>query len=383
MVEISSSTKSSTPRKHIIVLGAGVIGLTTALKLTARAEYDVLLLSEILPGDPKSIRYTSQWAGAHHVYSQQDVSTKHHKLEEVTFEYMWKLSEPGTDAEECFLRVPQTEYFFDSAAESSPLRSMPDFKHIPEQSLVPGAKSGVTFTTVTIDTPIYLNYLYSHFLAKGGKVLRASVQHIHQVIEGGARIFAGGSLLGSAADPPDAVINCTGIGARFLGGVEDKTVYPVRGQTVLVRAPWVRFGRTIYKDETGALTYIIPRRSSDVIVGGTRVANDWFPKPRPETTEDILKRGLELCPELAPPEVRAERTPTLDDILPHVVGEGCGLRPAREGGVRLETEWTEGIGQRGMVPIIHNYGHGGSGFQSSWGSANVALELLEEALTQV
>ena len=42
-----------------------------------------------------------------------------------------------------------------------------------------------------------------------------------------------------------------------------------------------------------------------VIVGGTKIVDDYFPAPRPETAEDILKRGFELCPELAPPEIRA------------------------------------------------------------------------------
>jgi len=65
-----------------------------------------------------------------------------------------------------------------------------------------------------------------------------------------------------------------------------------------------------------------------------------------------------LCPELAPPEIRAIREPTLDDILPHVVAEGCGLRPARKGGVRIEVELIDGalVKREGKIPIVHNYG---------------------------
>ena len=81
-----------------------------------------------------------------------------------------------------------------------------------------------------------------------------------------------------------------------------------------------------------------------------------YPKPRTETTRDILERAFALCPELASPDIRVQRKPTIDDILPHVVDEGCGLRPARKGGIRLEVEWTEGVGGRGRVPVIHNYG---------------------------
>jgi hypothetical protein len=66
----------------------------------------------------------------------------------------------------------------------------------------------------------------------------------------------------------DAVVVCTGLATRALGGVEDSTMYPSRGQTVVVRAPWVRFGimESGGKDDKGeeVLTYIIPRRSSDV-----------------------------------------------------------------------------------------------------------------------
>ncbi|KAF5340298.1 hypothetical protein D9611_007863 [Ephemerocybe angulata] len=373
---------SAAQKVPVVVLGAGVVGLTTALRIQTEGKYDVAIVAETLPTDPKSIRYTSQWAGAHHVYSGTDPTTFQHKLELETFKKLWEMSAPGSDSEECFLRIEETEYFHEvSSAETTPLKDMPNFKVLPQESLVPGAKSGATFQTVCIDSPVYLNYLLSQFLAKGGKIARGSLQHIHQIIEGGANLF--NATLGPSGLPPAAVLNCTGLGARFLGGVEDKSVYPLRGQTVLVRAPWVRFGRTLYVDGTGAFTYIIPRRSGDVVVGGTRGRDDWHAEPRPETTRDILERGLALCPELAPAEVRAQRAPVVEDVLPIIAGEGCGLRPCREGGVRIETEWTEGVGKRGKVPVIHNYGHGGAGFQASWATADIALQLLEEALASL
>jgi D-amino-acid oxidase len=62
-------------------------------------------------------------------------------------------------------------------------------------------------------------------------------------------------------------------------------------------------------------------------------------------------------------------------ILPHldldsVRGSYAGLRPYREGGVRLEAE------EVGNKKVIHNYGHGGSGITLSWGSAKLALDLI-------
>jgi hypothetical protein len=96
----------------------------------------------------------------------------------------------------------------------------------------------------------------------------------------------------------DAIIVCTGLSTRSLGGVEDLTVRPLRGQVILLRAPWIKFGLTAQGsgvDENGhpILTYIIPRKNGDVslvllfllyesvrflqvIVGGTRTLDDWY-----------------------------------------------------------------------------------------------------------
>lgn len=290
------------------------------------------------------------------------------KIDQETFKIMWDLSEKGGAAEGCFLRVPQIEYYGDRIEEPHPLSWMPDFKVLPESSLLPDTVCGVSFTTVTIDTPVYLNYLLARFLSCGGSIIRGSVQHINQVIEGA---FTG---------TPDAAVVCAGLGARFLGGIEDRDVYPLRGQTILVRAPWIRFGRTI-STKQGLWTYIIPRRSGDVIIGGTKIADDWYPGIRPAITEDILKRCFSLCPELASPDVPNHSEGTIEEVRPRIIEEGCGLRPARRGGIRLEVIWIDNIAKK-PVPVVCNYGHGGMGYQSSWGTATVALELLEKALNE-
>lgn len=145
----------------------------------------------------------------------------------------------------------------------------PQFKKVPETSLIPGALVGSSFTTVTIDTPPYLSYLFARFISRGGSIVRGGVQHISQVIEGGPNLFR----LGKASpEPIDALVVCPGLGARTLGGVEDNDVYPVRGQIVIIRAPWVDFGRTASHAEQGLWTYVIPRRSGDV---GSLLSVEW------------------------------------------------------------------------------------------------------------
>jgi len=354
--------------KHVVVIGAGVIGLSTALKIQELG-YRVTILAECLPGDPKSIRYTSCWAGAHHVSGThepfiRDISRK-------TFDIMWEMSAPDHPASGCFMRIQQTE-FYEEEREPSALDVMPEYRALDKSELASNSVEGDTFQTITIDTPIYLQWLTAKFLGNGGQLKRVQVQHIIQ------------AATGAHAKEAEAVVVCAGLGARFLGGVEDTEMFPIRGQTVLIHAPWIKFGRT-RSSLDGSWTYIIPRRSGDVILGGTKLDYDWHPSPQPEITGDIIARCLELCPEIAPPFARENgREPTVDDVTPIVVESGCGLRPARKSGLRIERDVLEieGTGLKSRkIPVVYNYGHGGFGYQSSWGSAIQATQLLHEVLS--
>lgn len=79
----------------------------------------------------------------------------------------------------------------------------------------------------------------------------------------------------------------------------------------------------------------------------------------------IMKRAVELCPALT----GGKGIEHLD-----IIRQGVGLRPLRLDGVRLEKERING------VRVVHNYGHGGYGYQSSYGCAQVAVKLVEDAL---
>lgn len=183
-----------------------------------------------------------------------------------------------------------------------------------------------------------MKYLQDRFVAAGGIIIRRTLSSLIEVLD---QPFS-----------TSAIVNCAGIGAFSL--VDDKLVYPTRGQTVLVRAPWVKGGVT-RTGAGGVYTYIIPRKSGDVIVGGTSEVDDWEAQPRAETTKMIKERGIALCPELLPIDKRGGGIECLD-----VIEENCGLRPTRKGGIRIELELLE------KTPIVHLYGHGGYGYQSSW-----------------
>jgi D-amino-acid oxidase len=135
----------------------------------------------------------------------------------------------------------------------------------------------------------------------------------------------------------------------------------VRGQVVRVQAPQVE-RVLLAEDAPGGPIYVIPRRD-DCVVGGT--AEPLAPgaeddvttcEPSPATSAAILAKAMALLPALA-------GAPML--------GARVGLRPARPA-VRLERA-TLASG----VPVVHCYGHGGSGYTLAWGCADEVLGLVE------
>lgn len=66
----------------------------------------------------------------------------------------------------------------------------------------------------------------------------------------------------------------------------------------------------------------------------------------------IKTRCLALCPELLPPLKRDNGS--IDDL--DVVEEAVGLRPTREGGIRLEIDEAEGPEPGQSLKLVHHYG---------------------------
>lgn len=81
-----------------------------------------------------------------------------------------------------------------------------------------------------------------------------------------------------------------------------------------------------------------------------------------------MKRCIELCPSLVGEGQGIEGL--------SIIRHGVGLRPLREGGPRCEKEKFDDFW------VVHNYGHAGYGYQTSYGSAIEAVELVEQALAR-
>jgi D-amino-acid oxidase len=161
------------------------------------------------------------------------------------------------------------------------------------------------------------------------------------------------------------VVNCTGLNAAKLGGVMDIKVIPARGQIVLVRNDAGKMMDISGTDDgDGEACYIMTRAAGGgTILGGSYQKGNWESQVDPNLAVRIMERAVKLCPQLT----GGKGIEGLD-----VIRHGVGLRPVREGGTRIEKE------KIGGVWVVHNYGAGGAGYQSSYGCAQAAVSLAEE-----
>ncbi|KAJ3259005.1 hypothetical protein HK103_003146 [Boothiomyces macroporosus] len=339
---------------EIVVLGAGVIGLTTALYLQSKG-HSVTIISKSFPDKLADDYYTSPKAGAHWRSVASDTDYRLQTWDKQTLEVLLKLH---ALKEAPLILIPSIELFDNTPKLPYFSSFVPKFKLLEKHELK-GKTFGYEYETICIDVPAYLDWLQKKFKSLGGRLLSKSVTHVNELF-----------------DYADIAVNCTGLGSRYLGGVQDELVYPTRGQTVLVRAPQVKYTITTGDDGSGfpsksgdkekqeKFTYVIPRKSGIVVLGGTYQEGDGDLRVNQKTSQDIIRRCLTICPELAV------------DGKVDVVEDKVGLRPTRKGGVRLEKQELVVNGRK--VSLIHNYGHGGYGFQSSWGTAKSVSDLLPD-----
>uniref|UniRef100_UPI0009532A29 FAD-dependent oxidoreductase n=1 Tax=Streptomyces acidiscabies TaxID=42234 RepID=UPI0009532A29 len=185
------------------------------------------------------------------------------------------------------------------------------------------AGSGLWARLPLVDMAVYLPWLRRRFEEAGGRVEVRAVTGL------------------ADADAP-VVVNCAGLGARELAG--DADVHPVRGQLVIVENPGID-NWAVSDGADGSLTYFFPQPGR-LLLGGTAEEGAWSLVPDPAVAEAIVRRCARLRPEIAGARV---------------LGHRVGLRPAR-GVVRLE----RGVLGDGRV-VVHHYGHGGEGVTVAWG----------------
>jgi D-amino-acid oxidase len=309
----------------VVVVGGGVIGLTTALVL---AEHGRRV--RVWTRDPAE-RTTSAVAGA---------LWWPYAIEPVASARAWALrsldvyEECAASPEATGVRLVdgvQGEEDLDGAGRWLGAR-LPGLRAATAEEY---AGTGLWVRLPLIDMSVHLPWLRDRLRAAGGVIETRTVSDLTEV------------------DAP-VVVNCTGLGAREL--VPDPSVRPVRGQLVVVENPGIRTW-VVSTDASGAKSYVFPQPGR-LVLGGTAEEDAWSLEPDPAVAEAIVRRCAALRPEIAGARVLEHRV---------------GLRPVRHA-VRLEQEPLPD----GRV-LVHNYGHGGAGVTVAWGCAEEAAGLVRQA----
>jgi len=356
-------------QRNIVIVGAGVIGLSTAYVLSKNKDLSITLISKHMPGD-YDIEYASPWAGANYL-PVGDPGSLLQKMEQATWPELERICreipEAGIHFQETFIYGREKDagtatgqWFKELCKEDAWFKNVvPDFRVLPKSELPADCNTGTSFTSVCMNTAVYLPWLVGQSRKNGVEFKRAILSHISEA----ASLHHSGKLA-------DIIINCTGLGAAKLPGVMDSNVYPGRGQIVLVRnEPGGMYTKSGTDDGPDEALYIMQRAAGGgTILGGCLQHGASESQPDPNLAERIMQRAVDACPALAP------KTGKVTELS--VIRHAVGLRPMRKGGPRVEKEKIDGKW------VVHQYGHAGYGYQSSWGSAWETERLVNEILKE-
>ena len=132
--------------------------------------------------------------------------------------------------------------------------------------------TGFSFATFVVDQKYYMQYLTNKLKDSKVKFLQRRVEDVKDLTA-----------------QYDIVINCTGLGAKQTNS--DDGMYPIRGQVLRVRSPWMNnvwfFGTS----------YIIPN-VDNVVLGGTAQKGDWSTQVSLADTDKILGDIYQLFPSM-------------------------------------------------------------------------------------
>lgn len=313
-----------TPRRATVV-GAGMVGLAAASRLLDRG-WQVAVVA-----DRPAVESTSHLAAAVWFPTRADPRDRVLAWGSATFAELADQARRGVPG--VVMRESLTLHREDPGRPWW-TAAVGDLRPARPGELPPGYTHGLRFAVPLVEMPVHLPWLAADVADRGARFVTRRLDRLDQAAHAA-----------DPAHPADLVVAAPGLAARTL--VPDDTVVPVRGQIVRVANP----GLTLSvrdEDHPGGRAYVHPR-ADDVILGGTLEEGVWDTTPDPATAAAILARCTDLVPALAHATV---------------LGTVAGLRPARPT-VRLE----RGVLADG-TPVIHDYGHGGSGITLAWGCAD-------------
>ncbi|EEP77756.1 predicted protein [Uncinocarpus reesii 1704] len=377
---------------HVLIIGGGVTGLTTAWLLLDRG-FRVTIVSKEWASYGSAQRLTSQIAGALWELppagcGPQAVQEKLEIVQKWAMESLkvyCRMAENEELAAAYGVKVTMctsfhTNKIVDDVVKSKKMELVLDSKlegfHWGMELLDKyganvnshgGLKDAYEHLAPIIDTDVAMSFLMRLVKSKGAQLHTDTIhgdlldQELHLL-----RMYRA-----------DAIVNATGVMASETAS--DRTVYHLRGAVLRVINDGTDFPRItnamLVSTESRAdgnfrdMAFIVPRNNDILILGSITQPNQWRFDLTPESPDikDMRKRCEDLLPVL--------KNARLDPKYPLAQG----ARPYRMRNVRVEREARKGCNGR-PSRTIHAYGHGGAGWSLAFGSARQVGRLVEDVL---
>lgn len=329
----------------VAVVGAGVSGLSVASLLSEATRNKVTVFSDCFSPNTTSDKATVILMPYSLAPNSDDEDALQYREREqrwfkTTFDRFLALSN-STNAGDAGISLIGG-YLLSTVEEDDPWYkdTVIGFRRVPSSEAI---KIGFTpkpsmsyFQTFSTDGRSYLPWLARQVKQNGGGIVQRKID----------------SLDGLLSDF-DVVVNCTGLGAQELAS--DSTLVPYFGQSLTLAAPWMKHFICLHHQDGEKYELAVPR-VNDVVLGGVALRGRTPAVADPELSDSILADVVKLVPSLSCGEK---------------MEEWAGLRPFRST-IRLEKE-TKSSGT-----IIHNYGHGGNGYNYSWGCAEDVCKMVDD-----
>lgn len=374
----------------VLIVGGGVTGLTTAWVLLDKG-YNVTIVSKEWASYGKSQRLTSQIAGALWEFPPavcgQHTDEKSLELSKswcmTSYHIMDAIASSPTLSKASGIKMKSAHFFFLNPVENDAkqLQKMQEieasgvrgFRHDPaiimerNVSTVYGAVDAYEHLAPVIDTDQAMAWLMQLVQSKGAELITRTIHGDLLSQESALRQEFG----------VDTIVNATGLGSFEAAG--DHSSYPLRGALIRVindgsDFPKIDAALSISADASSdnQIVFLVPRNDNILLIGGIAQPNE--DELSLSLDSPVVKRMRARCEDFLPVLKNAK----VDPEYPFAQG----LRPVRGKNVRVEREARRDPKTGLQSRIIHNYGHGGSGWTLSYGCAADVAALVEEALVE-
>lgn len=295
---------------RFLIIGGGVIGLTTAWGLLD-AGHHVTILSKEWATWTKAQRLTSQIAGALWEYPPavcgqhlDKISLHHSKRWAMTSYHIWnQLGDPTLGEKKSGVVMRRSGFFFPHPIDENPtelqkmreisMSGVSGFCRKPslaeEHRVNPrhGIVDAYEILSPSIDTDVAMEWLMQLVAAKDATFVTEEIGEDLLLIEDSLR----------ARFSADAIVNCTGLGSAKVAN--DASCYPLRGAMIRVindgkDFPKVKAALAVSADVSSdnEMVFIVPRNDRILYLGGMSLARLLDATPFPgSTTERVLQES--------------------------------------------------------------------------------------------